>query len=332
MTTLLVISSIAVSHALFWAVVLIGMNQRLSNRLLAALLIMLSLRVGKSVLGMLLPGHMYFFASVGAVSMAAIGPLLFLFTRSLFSSDYKFTFKDWLHLLPTVAAFVIACIPPWSILNMKYYVFTSSVLIYLVATIVYLQMNREAFRSDDTKWKWVHFIIISIGLLWITFVCQLLFYQPLVYQAIVITAALVFYSLSWYAIPRSKLFIAEPQRKLSDVQAYQELGDRILQLLKQEAIYTTPDLTVSTLAARLKVPSYMVSRAINQCFNKSFSELIIEYRIHKAEGLLLADSKKSLTIEAIAFESGFNTLSAFYKAFRKSNGVTPSQFRERGSR
>lgn len=328
MTSILVISSIAVSHALFWAVVLIGMNQRLSNRLLAALLIMISLRVGKSVIGMLIPGHMYLFSSVGVVSMSAIGPLLLIFTKTLFDSSYKLTAKDWVQLAPTAVLFVTSFIVEWDILNITYRIFTASVIVYIGITSGFLWSNRETFRADDMKWKWIMYIIAGIGLLSITFVCQLLFYQPLVYQLIVISAALVFYSLSWYAIPRSRLFIAEPQKKLSDTQLYDELGSRIEELLSKEEFYVNTDLTVSTLASRLKVPAYMASRAINQYFNKSFSELIVEYRIRKAEQLLVADSQKSLTIEAIAFESGFNTLSAFYKAFKKINNVTPSQYRE----
>ncbi len=328
MNTILIISSIAISHGLFWAVVLIGMNDRLSNRLLAALLIALSFRVGKSVLGILFTGHMYLFASIGAVSMSAVGPLLFLFARSLFNSDYKLGMKDWVHFLPTLMSLILASLPEEWGLNTEYYLFTTSVAVYLVATLVYLRLNRETFRTDDMKWKWIHFILLGIGILWLTFVCQLLFYQPLVYLSIVVAAAVIFYSLSWYAIPRAKLFISEPARKVSDVQAHQELGDRILKLLNEEAIYTNTDLTVSTLAVRLKVPAYIASRAINQCFNKSFSELIVEYRIRKSEELLMNDVNKSLTVEAIAFESGFNTLSAFYKAFKKVNGMTPSQFRD----
>ncbi|MEJ0032234.1 MAG: helix-turn-helix domain-containing protein [Bacteroidota bacterium] len=327
MTSILVISSIAVSHALFWAVVLIGMNQRVSNRLLAALLIMISLRVGKSVFGMLLPGNMYLFSSIGVVSMSAIGPLLFVFTKSLFDSNYKLSWKDWIQFIPTLLLLMSTPFPTWSLLSFTYRIFTPLMLVYMTATLVFLFSNRETFRADDMKWRWVMYIIAGIGLLWITFVCQLLFYQPLVYQLIVISAALVFYSLSWYAIPRSRLFIADQPKKISEEKTYEELGVRIRELLDQK-IYEATDLTVSSLASKLKVPAYMASRAINQYFNKSFSELILEYRIRKAEQLLAADSQKSLTIEAIAFESGFNTLSAFYKAFKKINNVTPSQYRE----
>jgi AraC-like DNA-binding protein len=304
------------------------MNQRLSNRLLAFLLIMISLRVGKSVVGMLMPGYVYFFASVGVVSMAAIGPLLFLFTKSLFNSTYKLTWKDWLHLLPALVLLAGLIVRTDKFPNGPYTVFTASVLVYMIVTLVYLWLNRETFRADDMKWKWIFFIIGGIALLWITFVCQLLFYQPLVYQLIVISAALVFYSLSWYAIPRSRLFISEPQKKLADAQTYQTLGSRIQDLLQKEEVFIDADLTVTSLSAKLKCPAYMVSRAINQYFNKTFSELIVEYRIRKAEQFLAADPRKSLTIEAIAFESGFNTLSAFYKSFKKINGMTPAQYRD----
>jgi len=198
-----------------------------------------------------------------------------------------------------------------------------------VFTTVFTTVPRETFRTDDMKWRWIMFIIGSVFILFITFVCQLLFYQPLVYQLIVISAALVFYSLSWYAIPRSRLFIAEAQKKIADTQTYQVLGSRIQKLLEEEEVFINTDLTVTSLAVKLKCPAYMVSRAINQYFNKSFSELIVEYRIKKSEHLLLADSQRSLTIEAIAFESGFNTLSAFYKSFKKLNGITPTQFREK---
>ncbi|HZY79511.1 MAG TPA: helix-turn-helix domain-containing protein [Cyclobacteriaceae bacterium] len=327
-TVLLVISSVAVSHGLFWATVLIGLNQKLSNRLLACLLIMISLRVGKSTVGMLMPEYQIFFSGVGVVSMSAIGPLLLFCAHSLFDSNYKLKLREWLHFVPSIILMIALLIKQYYI-NGAYTVFTASVLIYMIATLIFLWTNRETFRADDMKWTWIMFIIGAIAVLWITFVCQLLFYRPLVYQSIVITAALLFYSLSWYAIPRSRLFIAEPQKKLSDAQTYQVLGSRIQKLLEEEEVFINTDLTVSTLATKLKCPAYMVSRAINQYFNKSFSELIVEFRIKKAEQLLLADSQRSLTIEAIAFESGFNTLSAFYKSFKKINGITPSQYREK---
>lgn len=289
---------------------------------------MLALRVGKSVTGFVFPGHMDFFTTLGLASMAQIGPLTFLFTRSLFENTSKLRKIDYLHFLPGTVALVLAVMGYWK----YYYVFTAHVLLYIIASATYLYKNREGFKADDLKWQWIIFILGGISILWITFVLQLIFYHPLTYRLIVISAAVIFYSLSLWAIPRSKLFVIEPRKKQDDSSSqYEELGRRIQELFEKGELYTDPNLTVTKLGQHLKVQPYLVSRAINSHFEKSFSELLVQYRIRKSEQLLVADGSKALTIEAIAYESGFNTLSAFYSAFKKINKVTPAQFRDRGS-
>jgi AraC-like DNA-binding protein len=328
MYLLLVLSSIACGHALFWAVVLFRLNNRLSNRLLSLLLVMLALRVGKSVTGFVFPGHMDFFSTIGLVTMAQIGPLAYFFTRSLFDNSFRFRQVDYLHFLPGIVAGVFALTGQWRL----YYVFTAHVIVYVIVTAYFLYKNREVYRADDLKWQWITFILGGITILWITFVLQLIFYHPLTYRLIVISAAIVFYSLSLWAIPRSKLFVADHRKKQDDTsKQHEELGKRILELFETSEIYCDPNLTVTKLASLLKVPPYLASRAINSYFEKSFSELLVYYRIRKSENLLVADGSKALTIEAIAYESGFNTLSAFYSAFKKINKITPAQFRDRGA-
>ena len=328
MYAVLVISSIACGHALFWAVVLFRLNKRLSNRLLSLLLVMLALRVGKSVTGFVFPGHMDFFSMIGLASMAQIGPLAYFFTRSLFDNSFRLRRVDYLHFFPGVVALVFALFGNWRL----YYLFTAHIMVYVIASAYFLFKYRDVFKADDLKWKWIMFILGGITILWITFVLQLIFYHPLTYRLIVISAAVIFYTLSLWAIPRSKLFVADPKKKQDDTSSpYRELGKRISELFEKSEIYTDPNLTLTKLASQLKIPPYLVSRAINSYFEKSFSELLVQYRIRKSEQLLNAEGSKALTIEAIAYESGFNTLSAFYSAFKKINKVTPAQFRNGSS-
>lgn len=327
MNILLVVCSIACGHALFWAAVLYRLNHRLSNRLLSLLLVTLALRVGKSVTGFVFPGHMDLFSTIGLASMAQIGPMAFLFTRSLFNSTFRLRPKDYLHFVPGIVSVAFAMRGEWVV----YYVFTAHVFVYLLLCVAYLFNHREVYQADDLKWQWITYILAGITILWVTFVLQLIFYHPLVYRLIVITAAVIFYALSWWAIQRSKLFMAESRRKTDDAaHVYDALGKRILDLFEKEEVFIDPNLTVTKLASHLKAPSYLVSRAINSYFEKSFSELLVQYRIKKSEQLLMADGSKTLTIEAIAYESGFNTLSAFYTAFKRINKVTPAQFRDGG--
>ena len=259
--------------------------------------------------------------------MAQIGPLAYFFTRSLFDNSFRLRRIDYLHFLPGIIAGTLAVMGLWR----YYYVFTGHMIVYVIATGYFLYRNKEVYKADDLKWQWITFILGGITILWITFVLQLIFYHPLTYRLIVISAAAIFYSLSLWAIPRSKLFVVDTRKKHDDDSTqYEELGRRISDLFERSEIYSDPNLTVTKLASRLKVPSYLVSRVINSYFEKSFSELLVQHRIRKSENLLLAEGSKALTIEAIAYESGFNTLSAFYSAFKKINKITPAQFRDRG--
>jgi AraC-like DNA-binding protein len=200
------------------------------------------------------------------------------------------------------------------------------VLVYIFICYGFIFRNRESFKADDLKWQWSLKLLGAMCFLWATFVLQITVYQEIIYATNVIVAALVVYILSLWAIRRAKIFLPEPKTKPDD-DAYQALGIRIQDLLEREEIYIDANLTVSSLAAKLKVPAYLVSKTINHFFKRTFSELLMEYRIKKSEHLLLAPESRNYTVEAVAYESGFNTLSAFYAAFKKIHKTTPAQFR-----
>ena len=69
-----------------------------------------------------------------------------------------------------------------------------------------------------------------------------------------------------------------------------------------------------------------LSQVINTEHNKNFREFINTLRIKEAEKLL---KETSLKIEAVAYETGFNTISTFNIAFKKETGITPSEYRKK---
>lgn len=326
MEAILYICILADGHAVFMAAVLLYLNHRLSNRLLAIVLILLAIRVGKSVVQMLLkPDMSYTTSVVGVIAMASIGPVLLLFIKSLFSSNSRFRRIDLLHFLPA-ASLPVFVFSGWKLLAPVYYAMTAHVIIYTLWSWYHLFQNHALYKADDLRWQWAILLLSAITVLETSFVLQVTVYEPTIYLSNVIIAALLLYALSFWAIKRARIFISDPPLPPENASVLNELGTRILTLFEREEIYTDTALTVSKLAMRLKVPPYLASRAINHHFRKSFSELIVEYRLTRAEQLLKSDGNVH-TIEAIAFESGFNTLSAFYSAFKKNYGTTPSQFR-----
>lgn len=81
------------------------------------------------------------------------------------------------------------------------------------------------------------------------------------------------------------------------------------------------------LAECLGVPYYLLSRAINEYQGRTVADLIRETRVERAKALL--DSRPDASILRIALESGFPAKSSFNEAFKKTEGISPGEYRRR---
>ena len=105
------------------------------------------------------------------------------------------------------------------------------------------------------------------------------------------------------------------------------LAERLLGLLRDEAIDARPDLRIGDVAARLGQPEYKVSQCISTVLGfPNFNRLINHHRIERAKRLL-AEPDQVQPILDVAFECGFGSVGPFNRAFRAQVGVTPREFR-----
>jgi AraC-like DNA-binding protein len=326
-TALNFICSIAIGHCIFLAVALLIMSSKLSNKILAVLVILLGLREGKSLVWLIIDKVEYPVSVIGVITMAWIGPNILLFLKSFFNSGMKFERINMLHFVPGALVIPFLWADGWSVLNLLYYTFTIHLLIYVGGSVWHLTKNRTIYSKDDVRWRWTIAMLIGLVLITTTFVLQVLVYQPLFYTLNILISCFVFYGLSLIAVRISKLFIEEPKKQNNFNEAYEALGKRIELAFEQEEMFIDPNLTISRLASKLKTQPYLVSKAVNYFFKKSFSEVLVAYRIKKSVQLLLTRSEV-LSVEGIAYESGFNSLSAFYSAFKKVHQTTPAQFKK----
>lgn len=107
------------------------------------------------------------------------------------------------------------------------------------------------------------------------------------------------------------------------------LGKRIEHLFRDERIYLNSKLKLSDVAAAAGTNRTYVSTYLNRDCSTTFYEYVNGYRAEYAAGLL-ADG--NMTLEAVAGEAGFNSLSTFYRVFSKIYSCTPSEYRERMNR
>jgi AraC-like DNA-binding protein len=88
--------------------------------------------------------------------------------------------------------------------------------------------------------------------------------------------------------------------------------------------YSDPDLTMSKLAQRLDVPEHRLRRVIHLGEGqRNFTTWLNVYRINAFK----ARADEDETILTLALAAGYNSLSAFNRAFKAAEGVTPSAFR-----
>jgi AraC-like DNA-binding protein len=103
---------------------------------------------------------------------------------------------------------------------------------------------------------------------------------------------------------------------------------RLINVMEKEKPFLEMGLTLPTLSNMLDVSPHHLSQVINGRLKKSFFDLVNEYRVQEAKRALVSPESRQFNILGIAMDVGFNSKSAFYTAFKKHTGMTPSRFKE----
>ncbi len=121
------------------------------------------------------------------------------------------------------------------------------------------------------------------------------------------------------------------EQKQSATIAPKKLEDLMLKIedhMTRTESFINPELTIMDLSEGINEHPKLVSTAINTAGKQNFNSYVNQYRIKKAEVLLKTDKELNLSIEGIGIEVGFNSKSAFYSAFKKFTGTTPTKFKD----
>ena len=71
------------------------------------------------------------------------------------------------------------------------------------------------------------------------------------------------------------------------------------------------------------ISPFYLSKIIKKQTGKSFTDIVIAKRIARAKELLKSDK----SIKEVTFEAGFNSQNYFAKIFKKSVGITPTEYK-----
>ncbi|MEL6567389.1 MAG: AraC family transcriptional regulator [Pseudomonadota bacterium] len=98
----------------------------------------------------------------------------------------------------------------------------------------------------------------------------------------------------------------------------------------EDGAFLQQGLTIASLARKIEVPEHQLRAIINQGLGyRNFASFLNHYRLGYAKTVLEDPERARLPVLTIAMDAGYNSLAPFNRAFKASEGVTPSEYRAR---
>ncbi|MCR8642521.1 response regulator transcription factor [Paenibacillus sp. N1-5-1-14] len=113
---------------------------------------------------------------------------------------------------------------------------------------------------------------------------------------------------------------------LRDLQEeHQDLSPNIRYMIEQVSKHYKDELSLKTISQRMEMHPNYLGQMFHKEVGRSFSDYVTQYRIEKARQLLL---QTTLLANEVAAEVGYLDPTYFYRQFKKSTGVSPTELRK----
>lgn len=350
----------ALNAAIVALLLLRGQRHREANRLLAALLAVVALRLAPFILG-----YAGYFDAYPWLSFApldhqlAVGPLVWLYVHRLTTGAMPG--RWWWHLVPAglkatawSAIFVGASVTQKAMIDevvarpIQPWV-TGAALIGLVvygaAALRRLRayqrwLDGELSNREEFRLTWLRLLLGALaltGAISIAFAITDLLVTPLDYWDVFpeyLWLSVLGYGLglgAWrtadldYPVPGGAPREASPELPPAPAPDWATAGEQFVGRIREGEWWRDPQLTLPRLAGRLEASPATVSRALNLGVGQSFNECINRLRVEGVQQALRNGSGRDLV--QLGFDAGFNSKASFQRAFRRYAGMTPSAYR-----
>ena len=307
-------------------------KKNFTNYFLSLLLLVLSVRIVKSIFFYFNPHLSNIFIQIGLSACVLIGPFLFLYLKS-----YKVEKLNWTkHVIYYLLVITILGIfypyvehrAIWS----KWIVCAiySQWFIYIILSLKYLRPIFLKIKEKETLKRidiWFLSIYFGVAFIWLAY--SMAAYTSYIVGALSFTFVLyLIVLLLVFKTNSESTFFNEKEKYKNKVIDKETLNliDQKLSVIVEKELFLNPNFSLEEAAKELKLTKHILSQYVNEVLGKSFSSLIKEYRIDKAKKLL--ETETNYTIENLGYDSGFNSKSAFFTAFKKTTGLTPAEYQK----
>lgn len=244
--------------------------------------------------------------------------------------------RIFLMALPFIMAFILYLFLASDIVFDALFIYTGlySVGMLMSLYIAIKKHNRmvvENFSNTDNisvNWLWrIAVMVVICFALW-TFSC---YFTSWVVDSCYQLALLVMWFIFLYFADRQKvvkLQQAPEIKNTDDVETH--LGAKLEQLMNEDKVWKNPRLSLVDLAMMIGTNRTYLSNYLNNTLNTTFYDYINGYRI-KAALSMLHNADATTTMVEIAENSGFNSISTFRRVFRRVNGCSFGEYRQKNN-
>ena len=315
-------------------------QKRVQNFFFGLLILMLSIRIGKSV-------YIIFteaverdlrISQIGLSACFLIGVSLFYYLKSSVENT-KIISNSWKIHIAVLFLIVFSVgllkpykgnIPFWNtyFIHFIYLVWGIYILLSVVSLKHIFQKLFNKTQKCTTAELWLVAVLIGNALIFLAYLIGFFY----LYLAGTITFSVVFYGLLFFFLfkkNRDTIFQDIPEKygtKKIDEKEAKFLIQQLNALMQDNELYKEPDVKLQNVAKQIHISTHKLSQLLNDNLGKSFASFINDYRIEEAKSMLKENN--AFTLEAIGFESGFSSKSSFYATFKKAVGQTPSEFQK----
>ena len=201
--------------------------------------------------------------------------------------------------------------------------------------------NLYSVGYGENTYLWLRGVWLTISLVWLSivgdFISDLFDHHPLWRDLLSYSINLsMFILLTLFTIryckkphQENEITHCENSAKYENSALTNELAKDILNkvdlLMNTEQLFLDNNITLDKIASLINTQPQYLSQAINQYREVNFYEFIAIYRIEFAKKALMSFPTKNIL--DVAMSAGFNAKSTFNNTFKKTTGLTPTQYR-----